>query len=126
MFEIGVARSFEALHQLEGEVESAGHQHEHGYRVEAVVRGDALVDGMLLDLDILGAALSECLAELDASDLDALPFFSSGTTTVEMVAGHIWDHLAAQLESHGGLASLRVSVFESADAWASVDQPLGG
>ena len=126
MFEVGVARTFEALHQLEGDVGSAGHQHEHGYRVEAVVRGEALADGMLLDLDVLGAALSECLAELDASDLDTLPFFASGTTTVEMVAGHIWDHLRAQLESHGGLESLRVSVFESADAWASIDRAVGG
>lgn len=126
MYEIGVARTFEALHQLEGDVESAGHQHEHGYRVEAVVRGRALADGMLLDLDILGEVLSECLAELDASDLDALPFFASGTTTVEMVAGHIWEHVRSQLDTHAGLESLRVSVFESADAWASIDQPLAG
>ena len=82
MFEVGVARTFHALHQLEAETESASHEHSHDYRVEAVARGDRLDEnGMLLDLDLLGAALTECLAELDAADLDALPAFA-GTVAV--------------------------------------------
>lgn len=129
MYEVGVARTFEALHQLEpggeGGAEPAPHDHSHDYRVEAVVRGEELAEnGMLLDLDHLGAALSECLAELDDSNLDALAVFAGHSTTVEVVAAHIWDHVAAALRASPGVVGLRVRVFESADAWASLDRDL--
>lgn len=127
MFEVGVAGSFDALHRLQGEVEGAGHDHSHDYRVEVVVRGDALTpDGMLLDLDRLNAALSECLAELDSADLDQLPSFAGVNTTVEMVARHIWERVRDRLPAGHGLGALRVTLFETADAWASIDRPLEG
>jgi 6-pyruvoyltetrahydropterin/6-carboxytetrahydropterin synthase len=127
MFEVGVARTFQALHQLEAEAASATHEHSHDYRVEVVVRGGRLAEnGMLLDLDALGAALSECLTELDAADLGTLPAFSGRNTTVEMVAEHVWDHVRERLAPPSALLGLRVTVFESADAWASVDRLLGG
>jgi 6-pyruvoyl-tetrahydropterin synthase len=125
MFEVGVARTFHALHQLEGEEASASHEHSHDYRCKVVVRGaDLDENGMLLDLDALGAAVTECLGELDAADLDALPAFAGRSTTVETVAEHIWDHVRERLASATSLLGLRVTVYESADAWASVDRPL--
>lgn len=127
MFEVGVARSFHALHQLEAEDPAASHEHSHDYRAEVVVRGERLAEnGMLLDLDALGAAVSTCLDELDSADLDTLPAFSGENTTVEMVAEHIWEHVRALLGPSSPLAGLRVTVHESADAWASVDRPLEG
>ena len=70
MFEVGVARTFHALHQLEAEDPAASHEHSHDYRAEVVARGERLDENaMLVDLDLLGAALAECLAELDAADL---------------------------------------------------------
>lgn len=127
MFEVGVAGSFDALHRLQGEVEGAAHDHSHDYRVEVVVRGDTLTpDGMLLDLDQLNAALSDCLAELDSADLDQLPSFAGVNTTVEMVAGHIWERVRDRLPDGHGLEALRVTLFESADAWASIEWPLEG
>jgi 6-pyruvoyltetrahydropterin/6-carboxytetrahydropterin synthase len=127
MFEIGVARTFHALHQLESEAESAAHEHSHDYRVEVVVRGDHLAEnGMLLDLDALGGAVSDCLTELDSADLDALPAFSGENTTVEMVAEHIWEHVRELLAPPPGLGGLRVTVYESADAWATLDRLLEG
>ena len=126
MFEVGVARTFHALHQLDAEDESAGHEHSHDYRAEAVVRGERLAEnGMLLDLDVLGAALTECLTELDSADLDTLPAFAGANTTVEMVAEHIWEHVQGRLAAAPALVGLRVTVFESADAWATVDRALG-
>lgn len=126
MFEVGVARSFHAAHQLE-ESPSAGEQHEHDYRVEAIVRGEVLqANGMLLDLDVLGDALSACLSELESVELESLATFEQENTTVEIVAQHIWNHLRELTHPTPELASLRVTVHESADAWASVDQSLEG
>jgi 6-pyruvoyltetrahydropterin/6-carboxytetrahydropterin synthase len=125
MFEVGVARTFHALHQLEAEDLTASHEHSHDYRAEVVARGDQLdQNAMLLDLDALGAALSACLAELDAADLDTLAAFEGRETTVETVAEHIWSHVRDVLAASSGLLGLRVTVYESADAWASVDRPI--
>lgn len=126
MYEVGVARSFHAAHQLE-ESPSAGDHHEHDYRVEAIVRGDVLeANGMLLDLDALGAALGECLDELESVKLESLETFQHETTTVENVAEHIWNHVRQLIDPPPQLTSMRVTVHESADAWASVDRPLQG
>jgi 6-pyruvoyltetrahydropterin/6-carboxytetrahydropterin synthase len=123
MFEVGVARTFHALHQLEDD--SASHEHSHDYRVEVVLRGDGLDENsMLLDLDALGAAVSGSLTELDAADLDVLPAFAGRNTTVEIVAEYVWSDVRTRLTPGAALASLRVTLYESADAWASVDRPL--
>ena len=125
MFEVGVARTFHALHQLETEDPSASHEHNHDYRAEVVARGERLdQNAMLVDLDLLGAALSECLAELDSVDLASLAAFAGRNTTVETVAEHIWTHVRDRLARPSALAGLRVTVYESADAWAAVDRPI--
>jgi 6-pyruvoyltetrahydropterin/6-carboxytetrahydropterin synthase len=125
MFEVGVARTFQALHALEAEDPAASDEHGHDYRAEVVARGERLdEDAMLVDLDLLGAALSECLAELDSVDLGSLAAFANRNTTVETVAEHIWTHVRDRLGRAPALAGLRVTVYESPDAWASFDRPL--
>lgn len=126
MFEVGVARTFHALHQLETEDPAASHEHSHDYRAEVIARGERLDENaMLVDLDLLRAALSECLAELDSVDLASLAAFAGRNTTVETVAEHIWTHVRDRLARPSALAGLRVTVYESADAWAAVDRPVG-
>jgi 6-pyruvoyltetrahydropterin/6-carboxytetrahydropterin synthase len=126
MFEVGVARTFHALHQLETEDPAANHEHSHDYRAEVVASGERLnEDAMLVDLDLLGAALSECLAELDSVDLGSLAAFAGRSTTVETVADHIWTHVRDRLAPGSAIAGLRVTVYESPDAWASVNRPVG-
>lgn len=125
MYEVGVARDFEARHELAGDVGGPAEEHGHDYRAEVVARGERLDEaGMLLDLDVLAGALAECLAELESADLDALPAFAGENTTVEVVATHIWERVRDRLTASPGLASLRVTVRESPDAWATVDRPL--
>ncbi len=125
MFEVGVARTFHALHQLEADDPTASHEHSHDYRAELVARGEQLdQNAMLLDLDALVAALSTCLAELDSADLGTLAAFEGLETTVETVAEHIWSHVRDLLTVPSGVLGLRVTVYESADAWASVDRPV--
>jgi 6-pyruvoyltetrahydropterin/6-carboxytetrahydropterin synthase len=126
MYEVGVARSFHATHQLE-ESPSDVDDHDHDYRVEAVVRGDVLqANGMLLDLDALALAVGECLDELESVKLESLETFEHESTTVENVAEHIWNHLRDLIDPPPQLTSMRVTVHESADAWASVDQSFQG
>ena len=126
MYEVGVARSFHAAHQLE-QSPSAGDHHEHDYRVEAIVRGKVLeANGMLLDLDALGTAVGDCLNELESIELESLETFEHENTTVENVAEHIWNHVRELIDPPPLLTSMRITVHESADAWASVDQPLQG
>ena len=126
MYEVGVARSFHAAHQLEESASAADH-HEHDYRVEAIVRGNQLAaNGMLLDLDALGAAVDECVNELESVEIGSLETFEHEETTVENVAEHIWNHLRDLIGSPRELSSMRITVHESTDAWASVDQPLDG
>jgi 6-pyruvoyltetrahydropterin/6-carboxytetrahydropterin synthase len=122
MYEVGVARTFHAAHQLE-ESASGGDQHEHDYRVEAIVRGEILNEnGMLLDLDALGAALALCLGELESVELESLAAFEHQNTTVEIVAHHIWEHVREVIDPPQELSSMRVTVHEAAEAWASVDR----
>jgi 6-pyruvoyltetrahydropterin/6-carboxytetrahydropterin synthase len=125
MFEVGVARTFHALHQLEAEDPAATHEHSHDYRAEVIARGEQLdQNAMLVDIDALGAALAACLEELDAADLGTLAAFDGRATTVEKVAEHVWSHVRELLGARPALLGLRVNVYESADAWASVDRPV--
>ena len=125
MFEVGVARTFHALHQLEIDNPTESHEHSHDYLAEVVARGERLDENaMLVDLDLLAAALSDCLAELDSADLGSLAALAGRNTTVETVAEYIWTQVRENVAHGPGLAGLRVTVFESADAWASVDRPV--
>jgi 6-pyruvoyl-tetrahydropterin synthase len=81
---------------------------------------------MLLDLDSLGAAVGTCLRELESVQLESLATFEQENTTVEIVASHIWDHVRELIDAPPQLESLRVTVHESPDAWASVDRALQG
>ena len=126
MYEVGVARTFHAAHEVDSS-QTAGDEHDHDYRVAAIVRGDALGDGgMLLDLDALGAAVDACLRDLDSTQLESLAAFENQITTVEIVAAHIWEHVGELIDPPPQLESLRVTVHESPEAWASVDRSLHG
>ena len=62
--------------------------------------------------------------ELESVELGSLETFEHEETTVENVAEHIWNDVRKLLAPPPQLTSMHVTVHESADAWASVDQPL--
>jgi hypothetical protein len=70
--------------------------------------------------------VGECLGELESVQLDSLETFEHADTTVENVAEHIWNHVRSLIDPPPQLMSMRITVHESGDAWASVDQPLHG
>ena len=125
MIEIGVAGRFEAAHRLEGDFGPATRRHGHTYRVEVVARGEELqADGTLLDVGRLQSALQACLRELHLSDLDDVGAFAGRNTTAEVVADHVWRHVAEAVPGDGRVRTLRVTLLESSDVWAAVDRPL--
>jgi len=124
MFEVGVARDFHATHQLV-EPETGGAPHGHDYRAEVLVRGDALdANGMLVDIDVLRAAVETCVAELESVQLESIEAFTGVSTTVESVAQHLWRHVCELIGPPVAAASIRVTIHESGDAWASFDRPV--
>lgn len=130
MFEVGVRGSFSATHRLRGDFGPATQPHGHTYQVEAAVRGPALGDaGTLVDVGLLRRLLDEALGGLDGNDLDSLEVFRGENTTAEVVARHLCMALRAALLNAGGtvagrMASLRVTVWESPDVFASYEGPL--
>lgn len=79
---------------------------------------------MLLDLDLLAAAVGGAVGPLDGGQLDVLAAFEARPTTVEVVAEHLWREVAGRLASLPALDSIRVTLFESPDAWATIDRVL--
>lgn len=124
MFEVGVVAHFEAAHRLRGDFGPATRPHGHTYRVEVRARGVALqADGTLCDLGLLQAAAQQALAGLHYRDLDELEAFRGDNTTGEVVARFVFDQVAPRLAG-AGLATLRVRVWESPQAFASYEAAL--
>lgn len=124
MFEVGIVTRFEAAHRLRGGFGPATRLHGHTYRVEIVVRGQALrEDGTLCDLGMLQRAAQEVVAELDYQSLDELPDFVGRNSTAEAVAHHVFQRVALRLRGPG-LAALAVRVWESPEAFAGYEAAL--
>ncbi len=130
MFEVGFRAGFEATHRLRGDFGSATQRHGHAYRVDAAVRGPALSDdGTLLDVGLLRRLLDEAVGPLHDRDLDTLEVFQGQNTTAEVVARHLFAALRAGLLHAGSaiaerVSSLRVTVWESPEVFASYEGPL--
>jgi 6-pyruvoyltetrahydropterin/6-carboxytetrahydropterin synthase len=118
MYEVGVVATFSATHQLHGEFGPASQPHGHDYRVEARCAGPALQsDGTLLDITIVQAALGEVASSLSGRSLNELSELDARNPTAEVLAHYIWERLASSLA--GRASHLRVTVWESPDAFAS-------
>lgn len=123
-FEVGVVARFEAAHSLRGDFGPATRRHGHTYRVEVGVTGGSLrPDGSLFDMTRLQEAVQTATSELHYQDLAELPALAGQNTTAEVVARHLAERIGPRLADLG-LASLRVRVWESPDAYASYEAEL--
>lgn len=119
MFEIYVAETFEAAHKLTGDFGPATRLHGHTYRMEVVVRGEALKDdGTLYDFGELGRDVGRLASELHYQDLDEVDGLAGKNTTAEVVADFLWERLAPPLRGEG-LSTLTVRVWENPNAYAA-------
>ena len=68
--EVGLSRSVRAFHIMPGLPGPEGQLHDHDYRIEIVVDREQLDDrGMVCDLDVLEAALTELTSRVDGRNL---------------------------------------------------------
>ena len=118
VYETGTAATVQAFHVMPGLPPPEGRRHCHDYRIEVVATRDQLDDrGMVVDLDVLTAAVDDVVARIDGADLDAIvPVGAGGGVTVEVFARWVHRELARTVATDGRLA-LAVRVWESATAF---------
>lgn len=125
MYETGAAVPVHAFHTMPGLPPPEGVRHGHDYRLEATVSRAALDEqGMVVDLDLLDAALRRLVDRLTGADLDEVCTPTDGPVTVERFARWLHRQLAASVGGHGG--RLAVRVWESPTAFGGYAAPLPG
>jgi 6-pyruvoyltetrahydropterin/6-carboxytetrahydropterin synthase len=94
-----------------------GQLHDHDYRIEIVVDREQLDDrGMVCDLDVLEAALTELTGRVEGRNLEEIRPAGAEAVTVEVFARWVHDSLRPTVAAAGGEA-LAVRVWETAIAF---------
>jgi 6-pyruvoyltetrahydropterin/6-carboxytetrahydropterin synthase len=116
-FEVGASADLRALHRIPWLPPPEGDLHEHEYRVEVVIERATLdKNGMVIDLDVVDAALQEAIAVIEGKDLDSIRPPETEAVTVEILAQWFHARLADVVSAAGGEA-LGVRVWESPTAF---------
>jgi len=112
MYETGTAVEVRSFHVMPGMPPPEGERHSHDYRLEVVASRERLDErGMVVDLDVLDAALRRLADLLRDADLDQVIGSEAGVeaVTVEVFAGWLHGKLAAAIGPvHGTELSVRV------------------
>jgi 6-pyruvoyltetrahydropterin/6-carboxytetrahydropterin synthase len=122
MYETGTGLQVRAFHVMPGMPPPEGERHSHDYRLDVVVRRDDLDErGMVVDLDLLDAALRDAAAQVADADLENV--VDAEAVTVEVFARWLHGELAGAL---GPLpdVSLAVRVWENETAFGGYTGPL--
>ena len=120
---------FEAAHRLylsrlspqenQGIFGSCSKVHGHSYRLQVTLRGTANEYGLLLDFGELKRIVrQQVLNDYDHADLNALADFQDLPPTAENMSEAVFRRLEPHCRGEN-YHLFRVSVFETADAWAS-------
>jgi 6-pyruvoyltetrahydropterin/6-carboxytetrahydropterin synthase len=116
-YEVGAATSLRAMHVMPVEGPE-GELHAHDYRVEVTAtRSELDAGGMVVDLDVLRAAMAAILEPLRDTDLGSIAPAEAQGVTVEVFARWVHDALADSLATEGA-ETLRVRVWESETEFA--------
>src|SRR6202011_2381667 len=111
--EVGLSRSVRAFHIMPGLPGPEGQLHDHDYRIEIVVDREQLDErGMVCDLDVLEAALTELTGRVEGRNLEEIRPAEAAAVTVEVFARWVHDTLAPTVAAEGG-QTLAVRVWES-------------
>jgi 6-pyruvoyltetrahydropterin/6-carboxytetrahydropterin synthase len=123
-FEVGASADLRALHRIPWLPPPEGELHEHEYRVEVVIERATLDGrGMVIDLDVVDAALREAVAAVEGKDLDSIRPPEAEAVTVEILAQWFHARLADAIAAAGG-AAVAVRVWESPTAFGGYRAPV--
>ena len=93
--EVGLSRSVRAFHIMPGLPGPEGQLHDHDYRIEIVVDREQLDGrGMVCDLDVLEAALTELTSRVEDRNLEEIRPAEAEAVTVEVFARWVHDTLS--------------------------------
>ena len=124
MYEVGLSHEFRAQHVMPGSDGPEGRLHHHDYRLETVVTvADLDEQGMVVDLDVLDAALAEIVSMVDGADLETIRPAAVEAVTVEVLARWAHDQLARRLH-HSNETTVSIRVWESPRAFGGYSAPL--
>jgi 6-pyruvoyl-tetrahydropterin synthase len=122
MFEVGVRQRLRAVHSLPAQGGSEALPHGHDYVVEWSCRSRGLDEkGYAVDISLLQSCLSGLCRKLEGADLNSLPFFASRAPSLENLAVFLAQELRGPVAG-SRLAGSRITIWESADAWASLEE----
>ncbi len=111
--EVGLSRNVRASHIMPGMPGPEGQLHSHDYRIEVVVDREQLDDrGMVCDLDVLEAALTELTGRVEGRNLEEIRPAEAEAVTVEVFARWVHDTLSPVVSAAGG-ETLAVRVWET-------------
>lgn len=128
-YSVGVREHVMIAHSFKGEVFGPA-QKLHGatFIVDCELRRpDLTADQIVVDIGRASAALKAITAEINYQNLDELPMFAGQNTTTEFLARHILERMKAALREGRlgpgaeGVASLKVTLWESHIAWAACE-----
>ena len=121
--EVGLSRSVRAFHVMPGLPGPEGQLHDHDYRIDIVVDRDQLDGrGMVCDLDVLEAALTELTSQVEGRNLEKIRPAGTEAVTVEVFARWVHESLSSTVAAAGGEA-LAVRVWETPVAFGGYHGP---
>lgn len=132
MFSVTVRDHLMVAHSFRGEMFGPA-QALHGatFVVDATFKAPALdSNGVVIDIGLASATLSEIVGDLNYRNLDEVPTFAGVNTTTEVLAAFIADALAGRIregrlgEAAQQVVALAVTLHESHIAWATYERAL--
>ena len=122
-YEVGLSRGVRAFHIMPGLPGPEGQLHDHDYRIEVVVDRERLDGrGMVCDLDVLAAAMTELAGRIDGRNLEEIRPASAEAVTVEVFARWVHDTLTSAVATEGA-GTLAVRVWETPAAFGGYRAP---
>ncbi|NCO59068.1 MAG: 6-carboxytetrahydropterin synthase QueD [Deltaproteobacteria bacterium CG_4_8_14_3_um_filter_51_11] len=122
MYELKIVSQFAAAHQLREHKGGCENLHGHNWKVEVIVAGSELSNGLLMDFKDIKAATKRVLGELDHKFLNDLAAFKVCNTSSELIARHIFERLSEEINSEK-VKIARVTAWESDSACATFFLP---
>jgi 6-pyruvoyltetrahydropterin/6-carboxytetrahydropterin synthase len=115
MFEVSVEHTFAAGHALRHYRGKCENVHGHNYRVQVIVRGEAVdrVTGMLADFTELKRLLREISEPLDHVFLNDIEPFTVLNPSAENIAVYICEKMQAGLSQGNPVEVAEVKVWET-------------